>query len=260
MVGKYRSGLANDRRAYRYYAQPPICPSTTTISLADIATIGIYDSYGTTAWLLNGNTTISLCQVLEIPVGQTLLPNGFTLNNNGTINIRGTLRNTAEGLDVSGYNSITINNGTINVFSTGTIAVAKGSNGVSATFTNNGVINNYGNFYSQTFGIVNNNSGGIINNYSVNSEGTGGFRLNAAGTLNNVGIFINYAGASIVTGVSGIYNGIIYNYNGGIITNNGVITNAGIINNANGLSSCGVGTINGSGTIINTGTIGTACP
>lgn len=251
----------------------PACPIVTSVTLADIATFGIYDSYGSTGWLLNGDTTILLCQVLEITAGQTLLPNNFTLSNNGTINIGGTLRNTTEGLNnifinIFGYNyrGITINNGTINVFSTGTITASVAPWGNSATFTNNGIVNNYGNFYFQTGAVVNNNSGGRINNYSADSGGNGGFRVNSGGVLNNIGVFINNTGATIVTGWGPggdnpqYNNGTIYNNNGGIITNNGTINNSGIINNANGTSTCGVGTFTDTGTIVNAGTIGTACP
>lgn len=254
MVGKSRSGLANDRRAYGCNincATKSICSSLTTISLVDIASV---ESAG---WLLNGNTTLLLCDVLEIPAGQTLLPNGFTLTNNGTINVRGQLRNVGGVTDTS---TITINNGTINVFSTGSIAVSIAAFGALATFTNNGLIHNNGDIFCQTFGVINNTSSGRINNNSANEGGTGGFRLNPRGTFNNSGVFINNTGATITLTSAFDYKGIIYNYSGGTITNNGIINNAGTINNANGLSTCGVGTLTGSGTITNTGTIGTACP
>ena len=254
MVGKSRSGLANDRRAYGcggYCPIKPICPSLTNIILADIATF-----VGDEGWLLNGNTTLLLCDVLEIPDGQTLLPNGFTLTNNGTINVRGVLRNVGR---VGNTSSITINNGTINVFSTGSIPVAIGTFGAVATFTNNGIINNNGNIFCQTLGVINNTSGGRINNNSSDANGIGGFRLNAQGTFNNSGVFINNGTITLTLGFNPSFFGIIYNNNGGTITNNGIINNAGTINNADGSSTCGVGTITGSA-IINTGTIGTACP
>jgi len=203
MAGKRRSGLANDRRAYgcgRCYTPTPVCPS---ITLADIAT------FNGTNWLLNGDTTILACQTLEIPVGQELQTNHYTLTNNGTINVRGNLRNAQ---DTDGNNSVTINNGTINIFSTGAIvAVDSGS-----IITNNGIVNNYGDFFCQTYGVINNNAGGIINNYSAYSGETGGFRLNEDGTFNNVGVFINNIGA-ISYNASGA---TIYNYGGGLITNN----------------------------------------
>ena len=256
MVGKRRSGLANDRRAYGYGGYSPIkpiCPSLTTVSLADIATFDVVEG-----WLLNGNTILLLCEILEIPAGQTLLPNGFTLTNNGTINVRGQLRNV--GRDTNTSSSITINNGTINVFSTGSIPVSRGTYGAVGTFTNNGVLNNNGDIFCQTLGVINNTSSGRINNNSSYVDGTGGFRLNNRGTFNNSGVFINNTGATITLTSSLDDKGIIYNNNGGTITNNGIINNAGTINNADGSSTCGVGTITNTGTITGSGTIGTACP
>jgi len=240
-MSKKRSGLTKHRRAY-CYPECYVCPS---ITLEDIAT------FNGTNWLLNQDTTILACQTLEIPAGQELQTNHFTLTNNGTINLRGTIRNAQ---DTSGNNSITINNGTINIFSTGTIVAVDGG----SIFTNNGVVNNYGDFYCQTYGVINNNAGGRINNYSAFSGGpggTGGFRLNADGTFNNVGIFINNTGATIKNAP----NATIYNYGGGLITNNsgGLITNDGDIFTGN--STCGIGIINGP-VNNNTGTIAQGCP
>jgi hypothetical protein len=227
------------------FNQPiPLCPSITTISLADIATFGSYGPY--TGWLLNGNTTILLCEVLEIPATEYLFPNHFTLTNNGTINLRGIIRNAQ---DTGGNDCITINNGTINIFSTGTIvAVDTGS-----IITNNGIVNNYGDFLCQTSGVINNTAGGRINNYSAFSGGTGGFRVNYIATFKNVGVFINNTGATILNANNATG---IYNYGGGTIINNGTFTNNGNIFTGN--STCGIGTI--TGTIINTGTITTGCP
>ena len=245
MVGKSRSGLANDRRAYGCNRNCPIisCPSLTNVSLAAIATLGVE------GWLLQNNITLLLCDVLEIPDDQTLLLNGFTLTNNGTINVRGVLRNAGRAGITS--SSITINNGTINVFSTGSIPVSIAAFGAVARFTNNGILNNNGDIFCQTFGVINNTSSGRINN-NYNS----GFRLNNRGTFNNSGVFINNGTITLTSALDN--KGIIYNNNGGTITNNGIINNAGTINNADGSSTCGVGTITGSGTI--NGTIGTACP
>jgi len=249
-MSKRRSGLANQRRAYhiccRTFTEPvliptPICPSITNISLEDIATFD-----GEEIWLLNQDTTILLCEVLEIPASQELQTNHFTLTNNGTIKLRGTIRNSQ---DTFGNNSVTINNGTINVFSTGTIVAVDGG----SIITNNGIINNYGDFYCQTYGVINNNAGGRINNYSAFSGSTGGFRLNADGTFNNVGIFINNTGATI----KNAFGATIYNYGGGLITNNGDITNAGDIFTGN--SICGFGTINGTGSFSGNITV-VGCP
>ena len=253
MVGKRRSALAKDRRAYGcggYCPITPICPSLTIVSLADIATFD-----GVEGWLLNENTTLLVCDVLEIPDGQTLLLNGFTLTNNGTINVRGVLRNVGRAGITS--SSITINNGTINVFSTGSIPVSIAAFGAVATFTNNGILNNNGDIFCQTLGVINNSSAGRINNNSSYVGGIGGFRLNPRGTFNNSGVFINNGTIRLTSALDD--KGIIYNNNGGTITNNGIINNNGTINNADGSSTCGVGTITGSA-IINTGTIGTACP
>jgi len=209
---------------------PPPCPSITLTNIATTNDGGIN-------WLLNVNTTILACQTLEIPVNQELQTNHFTLTNNGTINVRGTIRNAQ---DTGGNNSITINNGTINIFSTGTIVAVDGG----SIITNNGIINNYGDLYCQTYGIINNNAGGQINNYSAFSGGpggTGGFRLNADGTFNNVGVFINNTDATI----RNANNATIYNNNGGIITNNGTFTNNGDIYNPTVSTTCGIGTITG---------------
>jgi len=239
-MSKRRSGLANHRRAYCIYCSIP-CPSVT---LGGIATTndGII-------WLLNQDTTILECQTLEIPAGQELQTNHFTLTNNGTINVRGSIRNAQDTL---GNNSITINNGIINIFPTGTIVAVDGG----SIITNNGVVNNYGDFYCQTYGVINNNAGGRINNYSAFSGSTGGFRLNALGTFNNVGVFINNTGATI----KNAFDATIYIYDGGLITNNsgGLITNDGNI--FTGIPPCGLGIINGPGTINGTGIIAPGCP
>ena len=168
-MSRRRSGLANQRRAYYICCIAP-CPPVTLGSIA---------TFDGTNWLLNQDTTILECQTLEIPAGQELQTNHFTLTNNGTINVRGTIRNAQ---DTGGNNSITINNGTINIFSTGTIVAVD----IGSIITNNGIVNNYGDFYCQTYGVINNNSGGRINNYSAFSGSTGGFRVNADGTFNNI--------------------------------------------------------------------------
>jgi hypothetical protein len=234
-----RSGLANHRRAYCIYCSVP-CPSVTLGSIA---------TFDGTNWLLNQDTTILECQTLEIPAGQELQTNHFTLTNNGTINVRGSIRNAQDTL---GNNSITINNGIINIFPTGTIVAVDGG----SIITNNGVVNNYGDFYCQTYGVINNNAGGRINNYSAFSGSTGGFRLNARGTFNNVGVFINNTGATI----KNAFYATIYIYDGGLITNNsgGLITNDGNI--FTGIPPCGLGIINGPGTINGAGIIDPGCP
>jgi len=230
-LGQY-SNYTHNPNGYVPCLAPPPCSSVT---LADIAT---FDGIN---WLLNGDTTILACQTLEIPAGQELQTNHFTLTNNGTINVRGTIRNDQ---DTPGNNSVTINNGIINIFSTGTIVAVNVTVVISGSIiTNNGIINNYGDFFCQTYGIINNNAGGRINNYSAFSgtTGTGGFRLNFRGTFNNVGVFINNTGATI----NNAFDATIYNNNGGIITNNGTFTNNGDIYNPTVSTTCGIGTITG---------------
>jgi len=234
LTRKFKYCNARDRNVvFQCVFNQPIPAPCPSITLANIAT------FNGTNWLLNQDTTILACQTLEIPAGQELQTNHFTLTNNGTINVRGTIRNAQ---DTGGNNSVTINNGTINIFSTGTIVAVD----IGSIITNNGIVNNYGDFYCQTYGVINNNSGGRINNYSAFSGGpggTGGFRLNAAGIFNNVGIFINNTGATIKNASAAT----IYNNNGGIITNNsgGLITNSGDIYSPTIATTCGIGTING---------------
>ena len=241
LTRKFKYCNARDRNVvFQCVFNQPIPAPCPSITLANIAT------FNGTNWLLNGDTTILACQTLEIPAGQELQTNHFTLTNNGTINVRGTIRNAQ---DTGGNNSVTINNGTINIFSTGTIVAVDGG----SIITNNGIVNNYGDFYCQTYGVINNNAGGRINNYSAFSGSTGGFRLNADGTFNNVGIFINNTGATI----KNAFGATIYNYGGGLITNNGDITNAGDIFTGN--SICGFGTINGTGSFSGNITV-VGCP
>ena len=229
LTRKFKYCNARDRNVvFQCVFNQPIPAPCPSITLANIAT------FNGTNWLLNQDTTILACQTLEIPAGQELQTNHFTLTNNGTINVRGTIRNDQ---DTPGNNSVTINNGIINIFSTGTIVAVDGG----SIITNNGIVNNYGDFFCQTFGIINNNTGGIINNYSAFSGGTGGFRLNFKGTFNNVGVFINNTGATI----NNANNATIYNNNGGIITNNGTFTNNGDIYNPTVSTTCGIGTITG---------------
>lgn len=274
MVGKSRSGLANDRRAYgcdRICATKPICSSLTTVALADIAT------FDNNIWMLNKDTSILTCQLLIIPLNTELQTNAFTLTNNGTINLVGSIRN-ADSFNAGGINYRTINNGTINIFAGGRIEVVESN---TNQFINNGIVNNKGVIITQFGGICINNSSGriintsggeILNNFSIitnlgridnttgaiiNNNNNGEFNNENIGKIFNTGGFINNVG-----GFKFINNGIIFNNNGGIIDTRGhIFTNNGTINNANGLSTCGVGTITGgSGTITGSGTIGTACP
>lgn len=165
---KRRSGLYNDRRAYRqnysYEAQQPICPP---MSLNIIATLtnGIY--------VLNKTTTILECQTLTIPmVTQLSIPNGLTLTNNGTIVIGNTSLITIGGVlinsgtitnELSGGGQIN-NNGTIQNLLTGIINLNNTGNGGFGIFVdNNGIINNS----SST--ITNN---GLMNINSLKNNGS----------------------------------------------------------------------------------------
>jgi len=275
-MSKQRSGLAFQRRPYnkiylKAITSNPVCPAVT---LADIATDNNNNS-----WSLNNDTIILPCQTLLIPVNIRLLTNSFTLTNNGTITLNGLIRNAAD-LTTDAINCKTVNNGVINISSTGAInAVDSNSN----TFINNGRVNNNGGslvFQSAGLGInnstgiiTNSNGGQILTNISVTTNmgrinnNTGciiyinpdfstfdnsGRIYNAGGTIN----VSEYIGGA--TGNSTFNNtGIIYNYQNGVINNGGTFTNlTGIIHNPIVDAGCGVGTL----VAVSGGTIDTKCP
>jgi hypothetical protein len=258
MAGKKRSGLANDRRAYgcgRIYKPPtPVCPS---ITITDIAT------YDGSFWVLNNNTTILACQTLTIDLGTLLVvPPGLTLINNGTIvnnyifgnfyggaiTNNGTIANYGNGGGLINISNLFINNGIINVLNNSTFANSPGSGESDVTITNNGNINiALGGILSNTNTLINNYSGGNINNRGTIENDQANIN-NAGGTITN------YSGGTIIS----TFSSIIYNNNGGIINNNSgaTFTNDGTISNADGSSYCGIGIING--TIL--GTIDAQCP
>jgi len=238
------------------------------IVLSDIATYnGIVGDYQ--IWLLNGNTTILSYQTLIIPIGQELQTNSFTLTNDGTIDILGSIRNG----DISEYNCVTINNGTINVFSGGTLSavgndtniftnnyVVNNNNGLivsinySIIINNNVINNNYGTIITNSSDTVNYgiiyNAGGILSNYNYSP-----FSLINDGTIYNTsgGIIINTYSLSIFTN-----NGTIYNNDGSLIDNNyGTFVNDnGIIHNPLTDNGCGIGIIS---VPITTGIVDESC-
>jgi len=176
MHRKRHSGLANHRRAYGCDGSCPlVCP---VITLANIAT----PNENRTIWILNKDIIIIKCQTLEIPEGQSLLTNHFTLTNNGNINVRGSIRNAQDD------NSVTINNGVINVFNTGDISIVVSIVNFDRIFINNGIINNYGYIYCRTSGVINNNTGAKIFNYG---KIINGLDTNNNGKINNIGSIIN---------------------------------------------------------------------
>lgn len=224
MVGKSRSGLANDRRGYRcardcFTPTPmpmpmPKCSSITYINLADIAT---YNSLNN-RWLLNKDTTITRCQALVMPIDPLkfilLEINGFKLQNDGIILYEPDPDSEPfpvwVGFLISNFGSL-INN---NICLTGNTDFGIISNG---KLINNGYFLNATYFYVETSGIVQNNNK-----------------------------FINSTRIDV--------------YNGGTITNNGTFVNDGVIRKADGSSTCGIGTINGTNGIVGTGTIVISCP
>jgi len=278
----------------------------------------------------NSTNTITINGLLTINGGQTLfnfatgtievtssgqINNLGTIDNNGgTINNSGTITISPTGLatGISNGNGATINN-----FATGIITLSAGGGGTailstsSSTINNSGDINVSGGVFSNqailnnsgtitisnngplinTNGIINNNSGGIIDiSSTLSSQGTinnnvgatitilnsgggvglansGGNTLNNFGTItisdtggNGIGILNTFdstfdnSGTITISNISG--DGI---RNGGTFDNSGTITiqnsggNGGIVNS----NSSNLGTINNSGTITISNTGGT---
>jgi len=269
-MSKRRSGLAFHRRAYNRCCRQPTCTEITLINIEDIATFN-----NNNIWFLDKDTTILTCQLLIIPVDIELQTNEFTLTNYGTINLVGTIRNGPTFPILSEPPYITINNGTINISSTGKLEAVDDTNKI----INNGIVNNKGLIIAQSNGIcINNSSGRIINT-------NGGEIRNNESTINNLGIIDNNTGClinnqnnfiidaiinnAIINNTGGtinnlllnslfINNGIIFNNNGGIIDNTNVgngniFTNNGTIKNSITALPCGIGTLNNvtGGTILN---------
>lgn len=219
-MSKRRSGLAFHRRAYNHCCHRPpmpICSEVTLINIEDIA-----NNDNGNIWFLKNNTTILTCQILIIPNGIELQTNSFTLTNNGTINLFGTLRN-GPTIPNSGEPYITINNGTINISSTGKLEAVDATNKI----INNGIVNNKGLIIAQSNGIcINNSSGRIINSIS-------GEILNNESTINNFGRIDNNTGCFIRNQNNGLgntfTNNAIINNTGGTINN--LLINSSFINN-----------------------------
>jgi len=244
---KRRSGLYNDRRAYRqYYGYEPTEPTEPTcppISLNTIATLtnGIY--------VLNNTTTILECQTLTIPmITQLSIPNGRTLTNNGTIVIgntslitiggvlinSGTITNTAGGGQIN-------NNGMIDNLLSGVIDMTNSGNGgfigIGVVDNNNGVINNSSSILR--------NDGNIYINYLKNTGTTNVINNNSINVSINVtniesSSINNNQSFNVITDFLGPFPTFINSYhfiNDGILTlknsyssgNNGEITNNGTV-------------------------------
>ncbi len=158
---------------------------------------GIFTNYGT----INNNGTI--LNTSYIP-GRIPLTNYGTINNNGTINSSAPLTN---------YGILT-NNGTIN----NTINTII-HNAIGGKIYNNGIINNASIAYSGELfphclcfpgvinndGIIYNNPGGIINNYStINNSGF----ISNYGTIDNIGVNDTINNTGTITNIcGGIYSG-----------------------------------------------------
>ena len=134
MPCKKRSGLMNDKRAYKYDVTiPPACPTIIDIDISSVN--------------FSQNFTILACQRLTITTNK-IIPLGVTFINYGTVNYSGsgtlsvngtfinygTFNNTGNELYI-GNNFI--NNGTFNNGSTATVNMGAISN--AATFKNTGV-------------------------------------------------------------------------------------------------------------------------
>jgi hypothetical protein len=265
-MSRQRSGLAYQRRAYNHCCQVQVQDQVEFVNLADIATDTFPTETFDKLWLLNQDTTILSNQILIIPLNQQLQTNAFTLTNNGIINVFGNIRN-GQNFDTNTQNFKTINNATINIFSTGSIVAI---DNISNQFINNGIVNNGGFVTIQSGGVGLNNAGAIINNTgtiqnniatitnngTIQNKETGILFINSDEFFNNS--IINNSGGNLVFNNSfSVFtnNGIFFNNNGGRINNtDGVFTNNGTIHNGN--SVCGEGIID----VPVGGTIDNSCP
>jgi hypothetical protein len=197
MPCKKRSGLMNDKRAYRYNTnttKPVACPTIVTIDISSVN--------------FSQNFTILPCEILTIATNKTI-PSGVTFINYGTVNYNyaggslvvngtfinyGTFNNTGNEVYI-GNNFI--NNGIFNNGSTSTITMGAFSN--AATFKNTGVFNNLGGVYL------------LISNF--------------------ISTFYNYAGGRFINSNTLTINSpeVFNNANGSGICGSGTITNTGTI-------------------------------
>jgi len=191
---------------------------------------GVLDNRGT----LNNNGIIINNGDIDNDFFSSILNNNGVINNNadiyvgggGTFNNFGTLNNNIDGFigigdEVNGF--IIIVNGESSLNNSGVI----NNDGV---IRNDVLINNFAD------GIINNNDGGIIQNFSPRTLRNFG-TINNFGTIENFGLFFNSSGGTI--------------NNFGSIVNLGTIDNEGTINNFCGSSFINEGTIldDSSGTI-----------
>jgi len=159
----------------------------------------------------------------------------FTHGSAGTFSNTGTVSNQAGG--AINLIALTVNDGTYD--NAGIIAVAS-----IATFNNNNIINNLvTGIISNPLGIIQNNSGGTINN-----DG------NIVGRLFlNLGSITNNNGGTITNpvGVISTWNAVINNDLGGLIANDGTIQldGNGVINNDSAINNNPTGIIQGAGVI-----------
>ena len=180
------------------------------------------------------------------------VPNTVTVISDESSCESASISGTWNGIDTCTVTSLIINSGDIITINSGIHLVNNG------TLTNHGIINNDGELVNFTdhiilnFGIINNNSEGIINTYYATN-------LTNSGTIHNDG-FISNTG---FTDNSGIINnkssGKFGNF--GVINNNsnGVINNYGNINNPyDPITVNNTGRINNSGTFNNYGIIDTS--
>jgi len=217
---------------------------TVAIRIQDIATLS--NSLSGTFWDLNKDTIIYASQTLTVPAGLSLRMYSTTLTNNGTIYVDGFIRCTADNNIISGQ---LYNNGNVHIRPSGDIAIV--DNGI---LQNTGLIRNYGLLTVQTWAVITNNSGGVINNngtIQINADYVNATYINnAGGTITNLGLFLNNN------------NGKIYNNHGGHFDNrygtyNSIADSSHIDGTFyNGIVGvCGTGSTSGSVTIT-----GNMCP
>jgi len=231
---------------------PPPCPP---ISLDTIATEGPVNT-----WTTNSNVTILPCQTLTILAGQTLnIENN--LNNYGTIQNSGTIL-TNNGT-FTNYSGGIINNNVGCVINTN-VGVGNLQNDLGGTINNNGTI--FATDVGQNYGTINNNATGLINiqgnsliTYGIITNNTGGVIYAFSGTGLSIygGILTNYGIITLdSTTVFQIYAPLINDGTSATITNAGTITNfsGGTITNTNSATitnNSGATITNSSGAIIN---------
>jgi hypothetical protein len=200
MPCKKRSGLMNDRRAYRYNVNvttPVVCPIILDI---DISTVNF-----------SQNFTILACQRLTIATNDKIIPLGVTFINYGTVTYSGGVNGSLA------VNGTFINYGTFN--NTGNELY------IGNNFKNYGTFNN-GLTSTVTMGALSNivifNNTGVFNNL-------GGVYLLIS---NFISTFYNYSGGKFINSGTLIINSpeVFNNANGTGVCGSGIVTNTGTIN------------------------------